>query len=300
MKKIIILMVAAVLMAGILAGCATTSRTTWKKNNTATTSGTSSKKGTNDDFYDAKYWEPAGNSNMMERYELVKNTDKTSSERFDKIKRTFFRIINQPEISAFDYQKLIGLRQEVTSQIEWEKARNLKISYTETTDDWFKEFLKDKEKKHNSLTGKITNKTNETLHLVFDVENDESFYFEVAPHEEKYFNIPAKFRESDSTKKREAYFGIAYRWYILVAFVGTDILPTRVKNPNNEVFAEYINYLFDNYSFEMTFDEDHRKYDWQNSNWTLVPRYETEENTLTEVLNASQADALLEKYKSDF
>ena len=290
MKKILLAAV-AVLMAGMLAGCASTSGVS----NTSKTSNKSSNAPFNGvydesfgDVYDDVYWKEVENicpiqCDLNKVYQLKKTSDYDQQYR---IQNTFNKIINSSEISGRDYFKLFWCQ-------KFMKKDSSKNYYT------LEDFLDEKEtNSKDSVTGTITNNTDKILRIDFFLAryNQRHFYFEVPPHSEKEFKIPR------FTELRESVFEVLDHNMSILMWVG-------IGNPEDkhgeieygidfDLLDKYTSYLFDNYSFEMTFDENTTDYWRYNLDaWKLVPRYETEENVLTDALSYREIEAVFNKYR---
>ena len=189
MKKIILLVV-MILMAGIFVGCASTS-------NIANTSKTLNSNNKNkiftgvydeniSDIYDDVYWVKSTQRwpiriDDMKVYKLRKSSD---PDRNIKLQNTFNRIINSTEILGRDFYKLIGCEKFMKEQLT-----------AGAKDPFFtlEDFLTEKEISGiGSITGKIKNDTDKTLHMALHTRRQEQrhFYFEIPSQEEKEFKIP--------------------------------------------------------------------------------------------------------------
>ena len=298
MKKIILLVV-TILMAGIFVGCASTSNIA----NTSKTSNSNNKNkifnGVYDetigDVYDDIYWYNHDEGYLLsiacdldKVYRLKKSSDPDQQYR---IQNTFNKIINSQKISGRDYNKLFWCNYFMKQKSEYYGCPFFTLE----------DFLYNKEiEGKNSITGAIINNTDKILHIgLYTRRHDQRhFYFEVQPHEKKYFKILGV------TDLNESFFGIEDIYMSDVARIGIGS-PDKDKETRSfeyrvdlDLLDRYTKYLFDNYSFEMTFDENISQ-EWRKNlnTWFLVPRYETEENVLTDALSYREIEALFNKYR---
>ena len=298
MKKIILLVV-TILMAGIFVGCASTS-------NIANTSKTLNSNNKNkiftgvydeniSDIYDDVYWVKSTQRwpiriDDMKVYKLRKSSD---PDRNIRLQNTFNKIINSTEISGRDFYKLIGCEKFMKEQL----AAGAKDPFFTLED-----FLTEKEiSRIGSITGKIKNDTDKTLHMALHTRRQEQrhFYFEIPPHEEKYFKI------TRITELKESLFAVENVGKALIAWIGIsspDLYqadgPTDIDGMNIDLLEDLAKYIFDNYSFEMTINENtSNNYPDNIDDWKLVPRYETEENVLTDALDYNGIQTVLSKYR---
>ena len=298
MKKIILTAV-AVLMAGMLAGCASTSGVanmskTSNKSNKTPFNGVYDK--TISDVYDDVYWKKSSYGGIValaiDEGKILELRKPSDPDRDPRIQNTFNKLINSPEISGRDFMKILACQHFFRPR--WEFG-----SETQTTFYTLRDFLNEKPiNGQTPFTGKIINNTNETLKLFLcfagTIEDERNYFFEVPPHEERFFKI------SRSIDLNENYFGISDKVgqnNRLLAWIGKE----NPENKNGEsasgieydLQAGYAKYIFDNYSFEMTFDEetyDDNLNSWvSNWNyWTLVPHYEVEDDALTNPLSRDE------------
>ena len=290
MKKITFTTI-AFLIAGILTGCTSTPRTSNSNNKNKIFTGVYDE--SISDIYEDVFWVNSLqigcpiHINDRKVYELRKSSD---PDRNIRLQNTFNKLINSPEISGRDYFKIFGCEQFMKQLSE----NNPAIDFFSLED-----FLNEKEIfGKNSITGKIINNTDEILRIDFFLarKNQRHFYFEIPPHEEKEFKIPR------FTELRESVFEVMDHNMSILMWIG-------IGNPEDKIGQEeygvdfdlsdkYTSYLFDNYSFEFTYDKDTKDY-WRENfdTWKLVPRYETEENILINELSWQEVEAIFKKYK---
>ena len=297
MKKIILLVV-TILIAGMLTGCASTSGVS----NTSKISNKSSKAPFNgvyeesiSDVYDDVYWYNHDEGYLLsiacdlnKVYQLKKSSDPDQQYR---IQNTFNKIINSQKISGRDYNKLFWCNYKMNKESTYNSYKFFTLE----------DFLYNKEiEGKNSITGAIINNTDKILHIgIYTRRHDQRhFYFEVQPHEKEYFKILGV------TDLNESFFGIEDIYMSDVARIGIGS-PDEDKETRSfeyrvdlDLLDRYTKYLFDNYSFEMTFDENISQ-EWRKNlnTWFLVPRYETEENILTDALSYREIEVILNKYR---
>ncbi len=295
MKKIIFVILTTLIVCMFI-GCASTSGVV----NTSKTFNKSNKTPFNgaydnriSDVYDDVYWKEnprGGDARLAINDGKILSLRKPSDpDRDIRIQNTFNELVNSFKISGRDFMKIYGCHQFMKTQSDF----GSKIPFFTLRD-----FLDEKEIDGEiPFTGKIINNTDKTLKLFFyfaRTEDKKFFYIEVSPHEERKFKI---IRNGDID---ESAFSISDNVNGLrrtLTWIGRE-------NPENkygesasgieyDLQAKYARYIFDNYSFEMTFDEetyDDNLNSWVlNWNyWTLVPHYEVDEPALTNPLNSEE------------
>ena len=287
-----------ILMVGLLIGCASTASTTTtsksrKRSGNKIYNGVYDK--TISDVYDDVYWKKSSYGGIValaiDEGKILELRKPSDPDRDPRIQNTFNKLINSPKISGRDFMKILACQHFFRPR--WEFG-----SKTQTPFFTLRDFLNEKEiNGKNPFTGKIINNTNETLKLFFFFvgTDDKNFlYFEVPPHEEKFFKIP---RRGDSN---ECSFSISDNVNGLrrtLTWIGKenpeDKYGESASGIEYDLQAGYARYIFDNYSFEMTFDEetyDDNLNSWVlNWNyWTLVPHYEVDEPALTNPLSSEE------------
>ena len=300
MKKIFYTAI-LILMAGMLVGCASTaSPTTTSKSRKSSENkiynGVYDK--TISDVYDDIYWKKSSYGGIValaiDEGKILELRKPSDPDRDPRIQNTFNKLINSPKISGRDFMKILACQHFFRPR--WEFG-----SKTQTPFFTLRDFLNEKEiNGKNPFTGKIINNTNETLKLFLcfagTIDDERNFYFEVPPHEERFFKI------SRSSELSENYFGISDKVgqnNRLLTWIGKenpeDKYGESASGIEYDLQAGYARYIFDNYSFEMTFDEetyDDNLNSWVlNWNyWTLVPHYEVDESALTNPLSREEVN----------
>lgn len=296
MKKIF-LAVTVILIVGLFVGCASTPNTsiTPKKNPNEIFNGVYDE--SIGDIYDDIYWKETqyiGGTDFPIVCDLDKVFKLRKSSDYDqqyKVQNTFNKIIKSKKISGRDYYKLFWCHKFMSE----DKTKNY---FT------LKDFLNENEEtKINSITGKIINNSNETLFIGIYTRRQEQrhFYFEIKPHEEKYFKIPK------ISELKESFIGIEDKYmndYTRIGIASPDYYNSigetdRFERLNNDLQEHFFEYIFSNYSFEMTFEKNIPCNSWKENigSWILVPRYETEENILTEALSYREIESIFSKYR---
>lgn len=261
MKKII-LVVIAILITGIFTGCAS-----------KPISNNDDKSFQIDESYEEALWSRFVLSGMVRNYGPGHQAD--DEREYKTLKNKCFEILNSQEISIYNWYVLQYIWKENPFYLEkFHKKYGAR-------EDWFEEFLKDKELNNNNFTGKIINNSDDIMHIRLlsrkDYNPARSFYIEVQAHTEKYFIIP-DVRELDETH-------IAMQVAVSNKQFWCEIGTQSKKERSN--YSKFCQYTFSNYSFELTYNDFEQTYKSEDmlvddggikysKNWKLVPHYEPE------------------------
>lgn len=277
MKKITFIAI-LILMAGLLIGCATTSETTSTKNKNSYNKDAAWE----EEFWNKDYWK-------MDRPKdcYLAWSGKTNEEVTEIMKDKFYEILNSSEITADDWFVINTILE----------LRNISKGFQ--PEQWFSDFVKDKEKskQHNSYNGIIKNDTDTILRLGLMYKTNtwaHWYYIEIPAHEEKDFTVSDLVNIPDEEKLDFTYMCIKHPkyWYLLT--LGTNDIDT--------TYATYMKYLFDNYSLVFSFDENelfqtNSGGSYHTRNWKFVKRIESDVNTLKEVDYDSTIAVIFGKYR---
>lgn len=271
MKKITFTAI-LILIAGMLVGCASTANISNKNDKLKPDTYTeqiSYKMGP----WEKALWDRFDLNGMLRNYGPGHHSD--DEREYQALKNKCFEILNSPEMSIYDWYVLRYIWKENPDYIE-----KFHKKYG-TRDDWFEEFLKDKELENNNFTGKIINNSDDTMHIRLtsrrDYEPIRCFHIEIPAHEEKYFTIP-DVKKLDNTR-----IVIEAAVSDIIFWAGVLGVQSREERSN---YSKYCQYVFSNYSFELTYndyEQTHNSEDFlpgnsekYSKNWRLVHHYEME------------------------
>lgn len=193
----------------------------------------------------------------------------------DCLEYKFKEIMNLPEISGRDFLTL--------SRIDNAMYELNYLDYYWVS-QWFKSFLKDKERNNNTFTVKFTNTTDETFHLKIHTNSPWRWYkVDIKPHEEKYFTLP--------DMEENTFLSFQDDKYKLFTYVGFEGCAC-------DEGYEYSRYLFSNYSLDFSFNPDNiiqkPGHSAHYHDWKLVPRYENEDNIIKHYMDRSNQPPVME------
>ena len=267
-----------ILMAGMLVGCASTASTSNKTDKLKPDTYTEQVSSQMEPWEEA-LWNRFNLSGMLCNYGPGHHSD--DEREYRALKNKCFEILNSPEMSIYDWYVLSYIWKENPFYLE-----KFHKKYG-TRDDWFEEFLKDKELKNNNFTGRIINNSDNTMHIRLlsrkDYNPARCFYIEVPAYSEKQFTIPDVMKFDETHIAMQVAVSDKQFW----CEAGTQSKEARSN------YAKFCQYVFSNYSFELTYNDFEQTYKAEDmlvgdsikysKNWRLLPHYELNGSVCKEV-----------------